>query len=384
MKKNILLVVALTMVLCDLKAQSFTPTRRVVLEDHTQCSADFGQFCPRGIVWLDSFMRTNLWDRAEIISVHSSIKSTGSLDDPMRDPEYSSFAQFRAHKVTSNWPSINYDRKRSNTNPDSIFHYFNQYVSDFGVADLEVELMFNESTRALDVTVNTHFAVDADNHSLALVLTEDSVHGTTPEYSQRNRYSGGALGPMKGAGIDFAKQPDPVPAELMYYRNVARAILPGYQGADGSLPATAKADSMYSYTFPTYTVPAAYNAMKMRAIVLLIDTATGQIKNANGAHLDPQRTLGVSSTKQLERIFRVYPNPVTDECAVVFALGTPEKIAIHVTDLSGKVVYRTDSQLFTQGEHSLALSLKDLPTGMYFVTLESDRGTFTEKISKSE
>lgn len=82
----------------------------------------------------------------------------------------------------------------------------------------------------------------------------------------------------------------------------------GYNGADG-LPDTITADETYTYTFPTYTVPVNYNAAKMRAIVLLIETVTGEIRNANGANLINLSTATASIAKE-QAWASISPNPV--------------------------------------------------------------------------
>lgn len=55
--------------------------RKVVFEDQTQCSPGYGYWSARGIVYMDSFMRSPLANTIEFISVHSSFN--GPPDDPM-------------------------------------------------------------------------------------------------------------------------------------------------------------------------------------------------------------------------------------------------------------------------------------------------------------
>lgn len=289
-------------------AQTFTPTHRLVIEDQTICSTDNGIWCPRGIVYLDSLMKSPLGGNLEIISVHSSV--TGP--EPMADIVYWNGCFNNPDVQAASWPGILIDRKEFNNVNANYFALCSQYADDFGVADIAVSLSYDSASRALGVTASAHFAVNAfapdENYNLALVLTEDSVHGIDSSYVQRNVYSGGVRGPMMGAGIDFAAQPDPVPASLMYYRHVARGIFPNFYGESASLPDTITADETYTYTFPTYTVPANYNAAKMRAIVLLIETVTGEIRNANGANLVPPPT-AAASIEEENSVVSIFPNP---------------------------------------------------------------------------
>lgn len=373
-----LILIALLCSFGSLHAQTFTPARKVVLEVQTICSTNYGIFCPRGIVRVDSFLKAGYGSMAEIINVHSTY--TGP--EPMADSVYWNGCFYNANVKCNAWPQLMTDRKWVD-DVDSIFYYYNKCAGDSGVADITVTPHYNAGTRALNVTATAHFAVNATGYRLALVLTEDSVHGTTPDYDQRNAYGHGDFGPLSGGGIDWAAQTDTVPAALMYYRFVARGIYPFFTGAFGSLPPTAKADSTYSYTFPTYTVPAGYNASKMRAIVLLLQASTGKIKNANGANLADS----VASVQQLAKgtsSFSVYPNPFTDETSLKISLSAPEHVTLLLSDVLGQTVSMRDMGFMSSGDHLLTLSGKDLSPGVYFITVTTDHGSLTQKIVRSK
>ncbi len=356
----------------------FIPAHKVVIEDQTQCSTGFSIYCPRGIVYKDSFVRSNLSDMAEVISVHSNI--SGPPNDPMYDTTYSTGSQ--AIPGFLGWPSITIDRKE-NGQPENIFNLFNKYAADFGVADVALNVTYDTTSRGLSVVAHAHFAIAATpgtgRYNFALVLTEDSVHGTDTSYAQANQYAGGALGPMAGAGIDFAAQPNPVPAALMYYMNVARKISATFTGSTNSIPISVAADSTVNYTFPEYTVPAGWNVAKTRATVLLINTNTYQIMNANGAPLIAVPT-GLSEVSNQPFMFNVYPNPFTDEANIVFNLDKPESVTMGVTNLLGQTITVYRPGTLATGEHTITLSGKYLSPGLYFVTLSDKNGSSTKRV----
>ena len=356
----------------------FMPAHKVVIEDQTQCSTGFSIYCPRGIVYKDSFLRSNLSDRAEVISVHSNVG--GPPNDPMYDTTYATGSQ--QMPGYEGWPSVTIDRKE-NGDPRNIFDLFNRYSGDFGVADVALDVTYDTTSRGLSVVAHAHFAVAATpgtgHYNFALVLTEDSVHGTDSSYAQANAYSGGANGPLAGAGIDFAAQPDPVPASLMYYMNVARKISATFTGSINSIPASVTADSTVNYTFPLYTVPAGWNAAKMRATVLLVNTTTYQVMNANGAPLINVLT-GLSEVSNQPFMFNVYPNPFTDEANIVFNLDKPEAVSLRVTNLLGQTVSVYQPGNLASGEHSITLYGKYLSPGIYLVTLSDNNGSSTKKL----
>ncbi|MCX6148834.1 MAG: Omp28-related outer membrane protein [Candidatus Kapabacteria bacterium] len=361
-------------------SQTFTPTKKVVLEDHTQCSPSFGQWSPRGIVKLADFMSTSSRTNTEIISVHSTIGS-GPID-PMTDSLYSYSSQNSTYLHMNGWPSISFDRK-SNNESDSLPFYYQKYITDFGVADINVSLIYNQNSRALNVTANAHFGINSKNYKLALVLTEDSVHGTTIEYSQRNNYANGANGPMSGGGVDFAAQPDPVPASVMYYRNVVRAILPSYSGADNSLPANLTAGQTYNYNFPTYFVPSKFNYTKMRAIVLLINSANGQIVNANGTNLNDAVMNVEEFTYKSKCYVNASPNPFSEYTNFNFNLPIESTVSFEITNNLGQKVAFEDLGILAAGDHNYQFNAKNnksLNTGVYYVTLKTNFETIRQSI----
>jgi hypothetical protein len=117
------------------------------------------------------------------------------------------------------------------------------------------------------------------DYRFSVVLVEDDVHGTAASYAQVNAYSGGAE-PLPGWGYDWNTLANPAPASLMYYDHVGRAIMGGYAGTAGSIPADVAAGQMVTqdYTYNNFNVN--WNPYKMHAVVLILDGATGEILNA--------------------------------------------------------------------------------------------------------
>ena len=356
---------------------SFKPAHKVTIEDQTICSSNNGYYSARGIVWKDSFAHSSLSSGAEIISVHTA--------DPMADTLYSTgAATFLSGSLA--WPEIQADRK-SAVDPLFLFDQYNEHKNDFGVADIAVSLSYNTATRLLDVTATAHFAIDVSptvgHYNLALVLTEDSVHSNDTAYSQNNGYSGGALGSLVGAGIDFAAQPPYVSGSLMYYMNVARKIFGTYNGTTASLPTTIAAGSTQTYTFASYTVPDTFIDTRIRAIVMLINTTTGQVLNANGAWLTPSLHTGVEDVSNSTAL-QVFPNPFSNETNLMFKLNKAEEVSVQVTNLLGETVSVFENTLMPSGEHTLVLNGNKLATGIYLVTLKAGNAAVTKRIMVSK
>lgn len=135
---------------------------------------------------------------------------------------------------------------------------------------------YNSSSIIVEASsVFTESYPDAD-FTYAIVLIENNVKGSSPDYDQINIYAGGVHGPMGG----FENLPNPVPASLMVYDDVARAIHPEFKGMPNSLPKEITAGEIISYEFSIDIPKTVINKDELEIIALLIDRNTGEICNA--------------------------------------------------------------------------------------------------------
>ncbi|MBP3252904.1 MAG: T9SS type A sorting domain-containing protein [Bacteroidales bacterium] len=72
----------------------------------------------------------------------------------------------------------------------------------------------------------------------------------------------------------------------------------------------------------------------------------------------------------------VYPNPASD-VAVLDVKGLNSVAYVYVLDLQGRVLQK---QMLGQGERSVALDVTDLPSGVYYVRLQTQKGSTTQKL----
>ncbi len=254
----------------------FIPNHKVTFEEVGSIALGFE---PRGIVYMDS-MRMIHPSTTELINVHDA----SNTSDPMGNQVYSAGVQ--SFPNFSGFPSIEVDRKVID-DPSQIVQEYDAHIGDFGVADIGVSPSYNAQTHVITVIANVHFAapINPNNgtYRLALVLTEDGVHGTTAAYNLHNYYSFQSQNqylPPGGSGYDFQSLPNPILAANIHYDMVARKIKGAYIGSPSSLPQTITANGSYQFTFVD-TIPTSQNPANMHAIVLLINTATGMVMNAN-------------------------------------------------------------------------------------------------------
>lgn len=339
------------------------PGKRVVIEEAT---GTWCGWCPRGTINMDR--AADYYPEHFVgIAVHNG--------DPMAVPEYdnglTSFPGF------TSFPSVVMDRLQI-FDPAQIEANFLSRVTAPPVALLSNHATWNEETNELQVTVTADFqAAVSGNFRLSLVVTEDGVTGLGSGFNQVNFYAGGASGPMGG----YENLPNPVPASQMVYDYVGRAVVGGFNGVAGSLPASIAVGETHSYTF-SYTLPTEYDYNRIKLIGLLLN-AQGQIDNASSTSIDeaianaPVNTQDVAMQQAQVRIF---PNPFSDATSLQLTLPEMAEVQLRVFNSTGVLVAsRQYGEL--QGQWTLPFQAEGMADGLYFLQLQIGEQSQTHRIS---
>ena len=326
--------------------------KSVVIEEGT---GTWCQWCPRGAVAMDYMTTTYPIDFIGI-AVHNA--------DPMTVTEYDNGANI------SGFPGSNVDRALldQSVSQSAFVSYYNARKDLIVPAGISVSATGAGSSVSIVATATFRTPFAAANYRLGVIIVEDGVTGTTSGYNQANAYAGGANGAMGG----YESLLNPVPAAQMVYDHVGRALLGGYNGQTGSVPAVITDGQVVNYTF-NYGVPSSSNKAKMHAVAVLIDQATGEIVNAaqgalSGASLGEMETIGME----------VYPNPATDVVNVKFE-GQGGDYQIVITDLAGRQVAAT-SVVNANGAQTVALPVSELGAGNYLVTIAKEGASYTQNL----
>lgn len=122
---------------------------------------------------------------------------------------------------------------------------------------------------------------------LSFVLVENDVHVPGDnDYRQKNAYASGAEGPMGG----FEDKPGIIPAEEMWYQDVARGIFPSQKGIDCSSVAPLSTGCVSEYG-QSFTIPQrVLNVDNTELYILVVDAATGSVMNGCKAE---RKTVGL-------------------------------------------------------------------------------------------
>ena len=349
----------------DSKTITFTPTtpgadKLVVSEEAT---GTWCQWCPRGAVMLEN-MTKDFAGFFQGIAVHNG--------DPMVLSTYDG----QLPGVTG-YPSALTDRGIAD-DPSTIRNDFMQRIILTPVAKLKNGATYNSTNGDLEVSVSTTFKVAATgNYKIACVLVEDSVKGTTG-YSQANAYAGGANGVMGG----YETKPNPVPANLMKYDHVARAIAPSFGGVPNAFPASVSANSNYAHNFK-FNI-SSWKKNKIHIIGLLL-APDGKIENASTSTIDEAvangYVLGLFDKKITPSFVSVFPNPASETMNLQINATKFAQAEIKVVDLTGKIIMSSKQQII-DGTNIIPLSLKGMTNGNYLILVSMNNATQTVSFTK--
>lgn len=338
---------------------SFMPTKKLVLEEAT---GTWCGWCVRGIVYMDSIKKVN-GSNVSIIAVHNS--------DPMASFSSATTAyDALIGNYISGYPSMVIDRTY-NADPSAAFSAYSQLSNNFGFADVSFTKTLAGTSLSVNATIKPALNLSGDYRAI-LVVTEDSVHGTTSGWEQHNYYNG--YQHMVIGAIDFYSQPSTIPAASMYYNHVARLVSPSAAGT-ANLPSSMTAGSTYNVAL-SGTLTSAMNANRINVIVMLVDGTSGRILNSQNMYHD----LGVTNVTAGINSMVVYPNPAASSANVVFDLNEGGNTTVSVFDILGREVYTSTSEL-AAGKQLVNVPVSNLTNGIYNVVVSNAKGNVTSRLS---
>lgn len=303
-------------------------------------------WCPRGHVSVENLVEK--YDDVVAVAIH--------FGDPMAIPGYSSWIS----STISGFPGGHVQRRYNSLNPVN-FEANYLLAREFPPSgELLMDFEFDETTRELEVTVTTNILVNSAGFKLNLIITENGVTGSGAQWNQVNYYAGGGNGTMGG----YESLPNPVPASMMVYDQVARSVPGNPNGVQGSVPLFPKAGQSYSYTFNT-VLDSTWNIENINLIGLLHNTTNNIINNVI------ERSLLSSSNSDLPLSLNqltLYPNPTSGEAFVRVDLQKDAELHMEVRDILGRQIY---SQSYGQagGDMVYMLPSSNWQAGYYQLVL---------------
>lgn len=243
------------------KKQSVTP----VIEEFT---GTWCGWCPRGIVGMDK-VHEAYGDQVVQIAAHSG--------DIMAISEY----QPVINTYTEGYPNSITDRRYvADPSYSTLVAALNKAFARVaqGSIDLQAEWSSNFKTKVVfNTTTRFSYNDDDGQYGIAYLLVEDGLTGTGSNWSQTNYYSGQTVG---GDMTWWCQAASTVTG--ITYNHVVVAGWEALNGVNGSVNPMIVADEEqeYSYSASISGKSLIQDKTKLKAVVLLIDRATGTIVNA--------------------------------------------------------------------------------------------------------
>jgi len=358
------------------------PVKRMFTEELTGAWCGW---CPRGIVYMDSLWKVDSAN-ASIVCVHSKITQDGMAGDNITTKSYDTMTN-RGSGL--GYPSVILDRHKRTAveySPDEM----KLCKKMFGFAEIGVTQNVTGGTLTARATIKPSMDLSGD-YRLELIVEEEQVTGTTWLFQQANAYSGNPT-IMEGCGYRFNDSANIIPPGHIKFRFVARWTIPENlynqpNGIAGSLPATMHTDSFYSYTFAPVTIPANWNAAKLRCIAVLIDNNPQSpnygfvLNSATTSHpalVGP--TTGIAETPETGMHMELYPNPTNEEVSVSFRTAESTVTDVCIYDMLGRMVTNVPAGQSTEAQ-VIKIPTKNIPAGMYSVTLRSGTNRATKLLT---
>ena len=256
-----------------------TPVHRPIIEEYT---GTWCGWCIRGIVGLE-LLRESLGDDYIGVAYHNG--------DPMQIMN-----QYGYPNSISGYPSAFLDRSYdvdalygfTNSTSGAIVDAVQQLAAIATSGDLEVTAQWtSEDKTEVSVDVCSFFNINKSNakYALEVMMAADDLHGTASGWNQANYYSNSYYGsqyqndPYLGP---WGARPSTVSG--LHFNDV---LIYTSSRISGSLPTTIVAyeDYNYTYSFPLSELQrpnlAQQNKDNLRIVVLIVDTSTGKVVNAN-------------------------------------------------------------------------------------------------------
>ena len=240
-------------------------------------------------------------------------------------------------------------------NVNDLVSQFNNATNAPAFVTIELSnLTYDPQTRQLNVTVSGSFVNDfvGTEPRLSLYLTQDGIYG-----SQQN--TNGTIAKYE-------------------HNHVIRACISDVWGDADAFTSTT-AGSNYSKTY-TYTLPTKFSANNCRLVAFVNDYGPDMlhrtVANATKSNYlmtgnDP--TTGIGDVQASMNVV-TYPNPATE---MVYVSTESAISSFEMVDALGRKVMGNENL----NADILELNVSDLNAGIYFITITTERGTATQRVS---
>jgi hypothetical protein len=104
----------------------------------------------------------------------------------------------------------------------------------------------------------------------------------------------------------------------------------------------------------------------------------GEFTDSESCYFTAHTTFGINNISTTSKI---YPNPANENINVNLFANNSNKASIEIFSISGTKVFSQNYSNLNNGENNININVKQLPAGMYIITLKYDDKTEAHKIS---
>jgi hypothetical protein len=327
------------------------------------------QFCPDGAKVADN-LKAGAPDRFVLIGNHAGgYAAPGSYPYDLRTTEGTTIDNL---SDPAGYPAGNINRIISSnaSKPGKTAIYRNYWASESSTimsepspVNLGVEAYYNPGSMTLTINVEAYYTSNGNGMDyLTVAILQDNI----------DTYQSGAA-TWYPARIQ--------PSGLYRQMDVLRAYVTS--PVTGEEIATTTSTSFFA---KTYT----YNAVQVGpdiapviadmkvAVWMAEDLTFSEVITAVVTDAE-SRPVGINEAASLENL-NIYPNPFATEATLEFDLDAAQMLTINLFDVTGKTVQNIPSQLYSVGNHKIAIEGNGLENGLYYVNIIAKDGIVTRRL----
>lgn len=120
----------------------------------------------------------------------------------------------------------------------------------------------------------------------------------------------------------------------------------------------------------------------LKVVIFVQDNNTKEVLQSAWLDVSPNSVSDMDD--QGNGITKMYPNPATDNVTMEFQVAQSQEVSWTMTNSLGEVVRQGQNVQANQGANQLGVSTESLATGVYFMTLTTNEGIFTQRVVIAE
>jgi hypothetical protein len=120
----------------------------------------------------------------------------------------------------------------------------------------------------------------------------------------------------------------------------------------------------------------------LKVVIFVQDNTTKEVLQSQWLDVVPNGVSDIDASGN--GIVNMYPNPATDNVTVQYQVGKSQEVSWTMTNALGEVVNSGSNVAANQGANQMNINTAGFATGVYFMTLTTSEGQFTQRVVIAE